>query len=87
MVIKGVEWRAERLEQEIEEYIRKEVDVKIRVRRARKVWAKGSVYGVVAELGSWEEKKELMTRKKELGKGVYVDDDLRKDREIQKRLR
>lgn len=86
-MIKGMEWKEERLEQEIEEYFERKLRMRIRVRRARKVRARGSVYGVVAELGSWEE-EEVMGRRKELDRGVFVDEDLvKEEREVQKRLR
>lgn len=43
---------------------------------------------MVAELESMVDKLEVMVRKRDLGKGIYVDEDLEKEeREVQKRLR
>lgn len=42
---------------------------------------------MLAELDSWEQKREVMTRKKNLEKDVIIEDDLtRKKREVQKKL-
>lgn len=72
-MIKGVEWYSERrLEQEVEEFLERRLGRRMRVRSARKVWARDSVYGMVVELGSRGEKEEVLGRRKELGKGVYV---------------
>lgn len=42
---------------------------------------------MLAELDSWKQKREVMTRKKNLEKDVIIVDDLtRKKREVQKKL-
>lgn len=68
--------------------MKRRLGVEIKVRGARKVWAKDREYGVVAEMEKVEDKLEVLVRKRELGKGVYVDEDLEKEgRETQKILR
>ncbi|EGI63037.1 hypothetical protein G5I_08597 [Acromyrmex echinatior] len=43
---------------------------------------------IIAELESWEEKKEVMTRKKELSAGIFIDNNLtRKERKMQMQLK
>jgi len=43
---------------------------------------------VVAELESWEQKKEIMIKKKNLMRGIYTDNDLtRTEREMQEKLK
>jgi len=43
---------------------------------------------VVAELESWEQKKEIMIKKKNLIRGIYIDNDLtRTERETQEKLK
>jgi len=42
----------------------------------------------VAELKSWEQKKEIMIKKKNLIKGIYIDNNLmRTERETQEKLK
>lgn len=48
----------------MEEYLERKL--KMTVRRARKVWARGNEYGMVVELGNGEEKREVMVRKRDL---------------------
>lgn len=55
--------------------------------KARMIYFRRGEQGVVAELGSREEKREVM-RRKVLADGVFADDDLTKrEREVQQRLR
>lgn len=44
--------------------------------------------GIVVIVEEWEMKRNVMMKKKNLDKGIYIDDDLtRREREIQERLR
>lgn len=62
------------------------MNLKVKVRRGF-IFKKGE-QGVVAELKSWEEKQEIMRRKKGLEEGIYIDNDLtREERERQQKLR
>lgn len=43
---------------------------------------------MMAEMDSWEEKRRVMGRKKELKERVFIDNDMtRKEKEVQQRLR
>jgi len=43
---------------------------------------------VVTELENWEQKKEIMIKKKNLMRGMYIDNDLtRAEREMQEKLK
>jgi len=89
IVIKGVKWReTERLEQEVKEFIRESLKTDIEVKKVRKIRITDKKYVMVAEIDSWEQKKEIMSKKKGLEKGIIIEDDLtRKEREIQQKLR
>lgn len=53
-----------------------------------KLHARGGGCTVVAEVGSREQKREVMVRERELKRGIYIDDDLTKmKRERQNHLR
>ena len=59
----------------------------INVTKAIKMKLKGEEE-VIAEIGSWKEKRMVMSRKKTLKRGIYVDDDLTKEERItQKKLK
>jgi len=89
IVIKGVKWREmERLEQEVKEFIRESLKVDVEVKKVRKIRINDNKNIMVAEIDSWEQKREIMSKKKELEKGIIIKDDLtRKEREIQQKLR
>lgn len=43
---------------------------------------------LVTEIDRWKEKKEIMRKKSKLKKGLFIDDDLTKEKKgIQKKLR
>lgn len=43
---------------------------------------------VIAEVDSWEQKRNIMSRKKDLVRGIIIKDDLtQKEKEIQQQLR
>lgn len=76
------------MEKETENFIKEKLKLKIKVKRAKWIVYRGRRQGVVAELGSSDEKREIMWRKKELERDVYIDDDLtKKEREKKQRLR
>lgn len=52
IVIKGAVWKTGSLEKEVEEFLEKKLRIEVKVRGARKVWARGREYGVVAEMES-----------------------------------
>ncbi|XP_043474887.1 DNA ligase 1-like [Leptopilina heterotoma] len=91
IVLKGVEFSEEKIEEKVEEFIEKSLNVKINVVNAyvvrkNKDDKKGKM--VVAKLHSWDMKKQIMKKKKELQRGIYIDDDLtEKERSIQQEVR
>lgn len=88
IVIRGVRWQERNIEAEAEQFLKNELKVEVMVRKARKVGERGQESVTVVEIGEWEKKKEIMEKKKNLSKGVYIDDDLtREEREVQKKLR
>lgn len=88
-VIKGMDKRGDnRIDQEVKKFIKVNLKMKIEVRRAFKIQTGRNKSIVVAELKNWEQKKELMIRKKELKAGIFIGNDLTKmEREIQEQLR
>lgn len=88
IVIRGVKWRKEKLEQEIVEFIRNKLKVNIGIKKAYMMGQREDRSITIAELDSWEQKRSVMSRKKDLEKGIIIEDDLTKrEREIQKNLR
>lgn len=86
IVISGVKWGKENAEREVEKWIEEAMKIRVKVRRAREISFRNGGQGMVAELGSWEKKRRVMGRKKELTEGVFNDNDI-KEREVQQRLR
>jgi len=89
IVIKGMKWREmEKLDQEVKEFIRESLKVDVEVKKVRKIRINDNKNVMVAEIDNWEQKREIMCKKKELEKGIIIEDDLtRKEREIQQKLR
>lgn len=88
IVIKEVTWRMVNVEREVEEFIEEKLKVRVKVRRAKEIVYWNGGQGMVAELESREEKREVMWKKKGLEKEIYIDDDLTKEeRERKQRIR
>ena len=78
-------WKEEDLGHAVKEFIKEEIKVEIRVEKARKIKLKRNEEMVVAELGNWDEKREVMRKKKTPKQGIYIDEDLtREERLIQR---
>lgn len=61
--------------------------VEVRIKKVNEIKTKERRKWMLAELDSWEQKREVMTRKKNLEKDVIIEDDLtRKKRKVQKKL-
>lgn len=88
-VIKGIDKRGDnRIDQDVKKFIKVNLKMEIEVKRAFKIQTERNKSIVVAELKNWEQKKELMIRKRELKTGIYIDNDLiRMEREMQEQLR
>jgi len=81
-------WKAERLEQEVEGFIRDSLKIEIGVKKASKITLREGKNIVIAELDNWEQKRNVMSNKKELKKDIIMEDDLtKKERGIQQKLR
>lgn len=88
-VIKGIDKRGDnRIDKEVKKFIKVNLKMEIEVKRAFKIQTERNKSIVVAELKNWEQKKELMIRKRELKTGIFIDNDLiRMEREMQEQLR
>ena len=76
------------MEQETKDFIKTNLKIEVDIMKAFKVQVRGGKCTVVAEVGTWEKKREIMSRKKELRAGIFIDDDLtRMEREMQTQLR
>lgn len=76
-----------REKKDIEKYIEEELKIEVRVKKMNEIKTKGKRKWMVAELDSWEQNREVMEKKKNLEKGVIIEDNLtRKEREIQGKL-
>lgn len=69
-------------------FIKENLDVKVAAKNVYKLKIKENKEIVVAELDSWDQKREVMSKKKNLKTGIWIEDGLTKEeREIQKQLR
>jgi len=83
IVIRGVSWKTENLEQEITEYIKENIEVNVEIKRAKKIEVRGSKEIIIAEINKWEQKNNVLKKKNKLKKGIIIENDLtRKEREI-----
>lgn len=88
IIIKGVKWRREGLEKEVIDFIKDSIKVNIGIKKAWTISTGGNKNMAVVEVDSWEQKRDIMSKKKELEKDILIEDDLtRKEREIQWKLR
>lgn len=89
IIIRGInKWKDNRTEQEAKEMIKENLKIEVEIRKAFKIQARGNKCVVVAELENWEQKREIMIRKKDLKAGIYIDNDLTKtERRMQEKLR
>lgn len=89
IVIKGVnKWGEINVEQEVRDFIKENLKIEVEIGKVFKLHARGGGCTVMVEVGSREQKREVMVRKRELKKGIYIDDDLTKmERERQNHLR
>lgn len=76
IVLRRVRWQE--MDIEAERFLKNELKMEVMVRKARKVGEKGHENATVIEIGEWEKKREIMERKKNFRKGIYINDDLTK---------
>lgn len=88
LVIKGANIGKVNIEEGIEEFAREKLGVEIRVEKAYEIMKGGNKEGIVVTVKEWEMKRNILIKKKNLERGIYIDDDLTwREREIQGRLR
>ncbi|KAK1137421.1 hypothetical protein K0M31_001931 [Melipona bicolor] len=82
IVIKGATWRVDNIKQAVEDFIKDEVKAEVKVRTARKLKIKESEEMVMAEIEKLEMKKEVMSKKQNLKRELYIDDGLTKEERV-----
>lgn len=88
IVIKGVKWRKEISEREVEKCIEDKLKLKVEIKETNRILTREDRSIVIAEINNWEQKKSIISKKKELEKGIIIEDDLtKKERKIQQKLR
>jgi len=81
-------WGENKIEQEVKKFIKENLKIEVEIDKAFKIWTRGNRCTVVAELRSWEQKRDIMSKKRELKERIFIDDDLtKKEREIQGHLK
>jgi hypothetical protein len=58
-------WNENKMEQETKNFIKNDLKIEVEINKAFKIQVRGGKYIVVAEVGGWEQKREIMVRKKE----------------------
>lgn len=87
IIIKGLNKEKVMGEQKIEKYIEESLKIEIKIKKVSEIKTKGKNKWMIAELDSWEQKREVMEKKRNLEKGIRIEDDLtKKEREIQEKL-
>lgn len=88
IVIKGISWGRGKVEEEVSRFVKEKLGTEVTVERAYKIKMGENKETVIASLGSWDQKREVMSRKRELSQGIWIEDDLtKKERGIQMKLR
>ena len=79
IVIKGIRWKGDDIKQKTKGLHTERDESEDKRDKGYKDEAERRGGKIVAEIGSWEEKRMVMSRKKTLKRGIYVDDDLTKE--------
>lgn len=77
IVIKGVRWETGKIKQEVNKFMKENLDVMMK--KVYKLKTKENKEIIVAELDSWEQKREVMSKKKNLKTRIWIEDDLTKE--------
>lgn len=84
IVIKGADWKLEVSKLEVNKFLKESLKLEVEVQNICTLNTNEKRKLLIVEVDRWEIKREIMTRKKGLPKGVFIEDDLtRKEREIQ----
>lgn len=65
-------------------FVKESLSIEVGVKKAYRIKIKDNKEVVVASLESWDQKREIMSRKKNLRQGIWIEDDLTKEREREK---
>lgn len=88
VVIKGISCEKTKIEEGVESFIQEKLGVEVRIERAHAIRVDEGKQIIVATVEKWEMKRQIMMKKRDLEKGIYIDDDLTKrEREIQGKIR
>lgn len=91
IIIRGYNFEEKELKGEVENFLTVKLNVETKVRSAQRLNTRRGGSGnkiILVKLEEWEDKRKIMEKKKELNRGIYIEDDLTwKEREVQKRLR
>lgn len=88
IVIKGLKWRRERVNEEVEQFIKENLNIEVGVENAYRLKINQDKEVVIAILDNWKQKREVMSKKKELRQGIWIEDDLTmEERRVQNKLR
>lgn len=71
-IIKGVEFKKEESNIEISKFIEENLKTEVEVVKAQTIRRQGERNIIVAKLGNWEMKREIMAKKKNLKSGIYT---------------
>jgi hypothetical protein len=86
VIITGIWGIRGNIERGVEEWLEREIGVKVNVKEAFKI---NKDKMMLAKIESWEQKKNIMLNKSKLkerkGKRMYIDDDLTFERKTQKK--
>ncbi|XP_044751701.1 uncharacterized protein LOC123311696 [Coccinella septempunctata] len=88
IVVKNVAIEVGKEKEEIQTYIENELKTKVEIKRAYRINQGTNIEMFVAEVGSWEQKQQVMKKKHNLkGKKTIIENDLTpKERQIQKQI-
>lgn len=88
IIIKEIKFEERDLKKETENFLTAKLKVDIKIRNAHKGRGRNGNKIVLVKLEERKDKKKIIEKKKELEKGIYIEDDLTwKKREVQKKLR
>jgi len=88
IVIKGINCEKLKMEEELESFIQEKLGVEVTIEKTHAIREEEGKKIIIATVEKWEMKRQIMMKKRELEKGIYIDDDLtKKEREIQGTIR
>ncbi|KAF5301940.1 hypothetical protein FQR65_LT19162 [Abscondita terminalis] len=80
IVIKGVEFKNEDINSDVEKFLREKLMVEQKITTAHKIINKGQASITLVKLKSWEEKQKIMKNKNKLrGSRIFIDNDMSKE--------